>query len=79
VGRFKKSLWTFIGCALLGALLAIPLLSYLDMPTVEYSTATRKPVGCLVEPVANGVNWLPASDLRCKEIIAGTHEHEWVP
>lgn len=48
-------------------------------PVVEYSSATRQPTGCIVEPDGDGVNRIPVSDPRCKEIIKGRHTAEWVP
>jgi len=47
-------------------------------PTVEYDSATRKPVTCFVEPDDNGVNVLDPSDPRCQKIIKGRHNAVWV-
>jgi len=69
---------TLLGLTLCGTMLVALVALCLSAPVVQYSAATRKPVGCVVKPDANGVNWLPASSPRCKEIIAGRHEAEWV-
>mgnify|MGYP001370503291 CR=1 FL=1 len=70
--------WKMIAGLVGLALIAWGFLSYIQMPVVEYSMTTRQPTGCVVEPNDDGVNRIPASDPRCKAIIKGRHNAEWV-